>query len=535
MDTSIFDSYHYSVFSHPLFRRLNLVEKEGLKEFYILQEYLSGEQILFDGDILDSLYLVLEGSVSHLNETRQPRSYFAGDFWRLETLINPRKEEGSYTAKGDSIILRLRSEGFRRFQHQFSGNRSGLKPRMDKEGHLLSGFPESVWKDIGKTRNKDLFRGRTSKKSFSLFLIFPLFLSIAGLLLSQRSPWFLSLSISGLMLAGCELFLRNMTLYRVNEKTAVMRFFNWRNFRRDQEEVPLDQVKSVNINIKGVVRQILNIGDLSIQTAGKGLLFKNIDDPKGLQKKLMDLKSRKQFEQQGEQKEEFRMLIRQNLSDRSSECYTGSKSRQKGEDLPQRRIFRKSPALLVFQLFLPLSLLILSLFPFLGFHGGAGRVVSLFLLFFRIVISGRALWIAVDWWNDIYKIELPFIWDIERKPFGSEEVRTQTDLAGVLNVRVSQKGLVRLILNYGDVIIETPGNSGTLEFFSVRNPIKVQSEIFQFRNQILLSKEKAQQGQSMKQFGEFAQILKQVQGNLSGDSDQWINQGRNRSYESIHK
>ncbi|QEN09245.1 cyclic nucleotide-binding domain-containing protein [Oceanispirochaeta crateris] len=511
----MFDSYHNSVFSHPLFRSLKLREKEGLKEFYIIQEYLKGERILFEGDILESLYLVLEGSVSHLNEKNGSHSYFTGDFWGMEAILHPCQENGSYRAREDTIILRLRSEGFRRFLKQFPQSRYGLKPRIDKEGHLLSGFPESLWKDLGKNKSELVYRGRTSKKSFSLFLLLPLSFCVTGLLLAQISPWMILISLAGLILAGCELFLRSMILYSVSEKTAVRRFFNWRNFRLDQEEVPLDQVKSVHINVKGVVRQILNMGDLSIQTAGKGLLFKNIDDPKGLQKKLMELKSRRDFEQQGEQREEFRKLVRQNLMENVAEHYAGSQSRRKGEPLPQRRVFRKSPAILIFQLFIPFSLLTLSFFPSLLLSEGPGRGLSLFFWIIRGALLLRALWISLDWWNDIYKIELPFIWDIERKPFGSEEVRTQTDLAGVLNVRVSQKGLIRLILNYGDVIIETPGNSGTLEFYSVWNPMMVQSEIFQYRSQILLNKEKNQQVQSMKQFGEFAQILKQVQGHPS--------------------
>jgi hypothetical protein len=510
VETLIFDSYHQKVLSHPLFRGLSLKEKEALKELYILQEFLRGEQVLFDNDVLESLYLVLEGSVSHMNK-ESSHVYFAGDFWGIETLHIPRRESGVYAAKEDSVILRLRAEGFRRFQQTCPGCRSGLKPRIDSKGRLVSGFPASSWKGIRIKKSKAVYQGRTSRKSFSIFLMIPLLLIASGIILSQRSPWSLLLSAAGGLLVGCEVFLRNMTLYRVNEKTAFRRFFNWRNFRRDQEEVPLDQVKSVNVNVKGLFRQILNMGDLSIQTAGKGLLFKNIDDPKGLQTKLMTLKSRQQFEQQGEEREELRMLVRQNLEDRTSERYMGSRSLHQQENLPGSKVFRKSPAVLVFQLFLPLSLLILSLFPSLILQGGINDGFSLVLWLLRLGIALRALWIGLDWWNDIYKIDLPFIWDIERKPFGSEEVRTQTDLAGVLNVRVSQKGLLRLILNYGDVIIETPGNSGTLQFFSVSNPLRVQSDIFQFREQLVLSKEKTQQNRAMKQFGEFAAILKEVQ------------------------
>jgi len=508
VEASFFDSYHHSVFSHPLFRRLSSREKGLLKDFYFLQEYLKGERIIFDGDIMESLYLVLDGSVSHVQDGKPGRSYWTGDFWGLDTLLNPRREAGAFTAREDCVILRLRAEGFRRFQELCPGSREAFRPRLDRGGHHLSGFPESEWKSLGSGKKSCIFEGRTSIKSFSFFMVIPVAAIPAGLMLYSLSPWFLGLSLMGIFLACCEFFLRNMTLYRVTEKTAFMRFFNWRYFRMEQEEVPLDQVKSININVQGPVRQILKMGDLSIQTPGRGLVFKNIDKPKELQKFLMDLKQRKQFEQQGVQKEEFRRMVRENLNASSPEVYSGSRSTGPERVSPQGKVFRKSPAVLIFQIFLPLSLFLLTLvIPSLIPYRGVRAVVWLG----RAVILMRIFWLSLDWWNDIYKIELPFIWDIERKPFGTREVRTQTDLAGVINVHVSQKGILRLLLNYGDVLIETPGNSGTLEFFSVRKPRDVQKEIFQLREQLLLEKEKKQQDQTMKQFGEFAGILRQVQ------------------------
>jgi len=515
VDTSFLDRYHDSVFSHPLFRRLNLREKGLLKDFYILQEYLKGERIIFDGDIVESLYMVLDGSVSHLYDGKPGQLFWSGDFWGLETLQSPRNETGLYLAREDCVILRLRAEGFRRFQELCPGSRGAFRPRLDSRGHHLSGFPFSLWKSLGSGKKPCIFEGRSSIKSFSLFMLIPAAGILAGMVLFSLSPWFLSLSIAGIVTAFCEIFLRNMTLYRVSEKTAFMRFFNWRGMKMEQEEVPLDQVKSININVKGLLRHLFNMGDLSIQTAGRGIVFRNIDKPKDLQKALMEIKQRRQFEQQGEQREEFRRMVRDNLKASSPEVYAGSKSSAEKSVFPQKKIFRKSPAVLVFQIFLPLTLLLLTLFlPSLLPY----KVVRVAVWLLRLTVLMRILWLSVDWWNDIYKIELPFIWDIERKPFGTREVRTQTDLAGVINVHVSQKGILRLLLNYGDVIIETPGNSGTLEFFSVRKPRSVQREIFQLREYLLLQKEKKQQEQTMKQFGEFAEILRQVQdSSLSGN------------------
>ena len=508
MEASFFEPFHDQVFSHPLFRRLNTVERKTLREYYILQEYLKGERIVFDGDIVESLYLVLAGSVSHVNGG-SVHSYWTGDFWGIETLQTPWKEEGVFTAREDCVILRLRAEGFRRFTARCPGSREAFRPRKDSSGRHVSGFPDSQWRSIESRRKSGVFEGRTSIKSFSLFMIIPVSGIMAGIQLSSRTPWSLVLTALGLFVTVCEIFLRNMTLYRVSEKTAFRRFFNWRYMKMEQEEIPLDQVKSVNINVKGIFRQIFKIGDLSIQTPGRGIVFRNIDRPEDLQKTLMDLRQRKQFEMQGEQREEFRKLVRDNLISSKPEIYSGVRS-SRLEDQPETgRVFRKTPFVLFIQVLLPLACFVLilflpSLFPSRYVRIGAAAAGLGLLL--------RILWLAVDWWNDIYKIELPYIWDIERKPFGTQEVRTQTDLAGVINVQVSQKGILKLLMNYGDVLIETPGNSATLEFFSVRRPRDVQKEIFRFRELLLARGEKNRQQQTMKQFGEFAEILRQVQG-----------------------
>ncbi|MBF9015412.1 MULTISPECIES: cyclic nucleotide-binding domain-containing protein [unclassified Oceanispirochaeta] len=523
METSEFDVYHKIALSHPLFRRLSKHEKEGLLEFYFIQEYLKGDSVLFKGDTLDSLYLVLEGRIIFNSEGSQRRnSYFSGDFWGLESLTVPRKLDTPYTAAEDTVVLRLRGEGFRRFIQNYPSVKAALKPRMDKAGYHISGFPEDAWKAVkkpaGQKKGMLHFEGRTSRKSFSLFMLVPVSLILLGLILSVISSWFLVLSAVGMILAGFEVFLRNMTLYRVSDKTASKRFFNWRNFRRDQEELPLDQIKSIQVNVNGILRHLLKIGDLTIQTAGAGIVFRHIDKPKDLQKKMMELKNLQNTVSQGEEREKFRELVRDQLSGSeaaasvASRRYRGVHSQIAAEKRPDSRIFRKSAAVLFFQLFVPVSVLLLSIVASIILSGDTGRIFPLILWTLRLSAAFRILWFSLDWWNDIYKIDLPYVWDIERKPFAREEQRTQTDLSGILNVRVSQKGIVKILLNYGDVLIETPGNSGTLQFFSVARPMKVQAEIFRFRDQLMQEKEEKRKQDSLKQFGEFAEIIKQVQG-----------------------
>jgi uncharacterized membrane protein YdbT with pleckstrin-like domain len=225
----------------------------------------------------------------------------------------------------------------------------------------------------------------------------------------------------------------------------------------------------------------------------------------------MELKTGRKNETEAREKEIFREMVREKVHGASRPVYRGTgalPSADSGET--GSRIFRKSPAVLILQLLMPLSVLVLTVLPVL--LGGDGLPAALSALFWavRLALLFRCLWLSLDWWNDIYKIELPYIWDIERKPFATKEERTQTDLAGVLNVRVYQKGLLRILLNYGDVIVETPGDSGTLEFYSVARPMTVQSEIFRYRELLLKRQEEEKKSRTLEQFGEFAEILKEV-------------------------
>jgi hypothetical protein len=80
----------------------------------------------------------------------------------------------------------------------------------------------------------------------------------------------------------------------------------------------------------------------------------------------------------------------------------------------------------------------------------------------------------VDWANDIYQITHEHIVDIYKKPLGREN-RKVAPLENILGTEVDRKGLVGVMLNYGDVI----ANVGTTQFtfHGVFDPIGVQQDI----------------------------------------------------------
>ena len=73
--------------------------------------------------------------------------------------------------------------------------------------------------------------------------------------------------------------------------------------------------------------------------------------------------------------------------------------------------------------------------------------------------------------------------DMERSPFKLRETRREASLANIQNVRYTRPGLLAAIFNYGNVVIETAGQTGSFEFLDVVDPQGVQRDIFEYTEQ----------------------------------------------------
>jgi len=80
----------------------------------------------------------------------------------------------------------------------------------------------------------------------------------------------------------------------------------------------------------------------------------------------------------------------------------------------------------------------------------------------------------MDWANDLYQITADQILDVYKKPL-ARELRKIAPLENILGTQVKRKGIVGLLLNYGDVIAQV----GTEEFSfeGVFEPNRVQQDI----------------------------------------------------------
>ena len=94
------------------------------------------------------------------------------------------------------------------------------------------------------------------------------------------------------------------------------------------------------------------------------------------------------------------------------------------------------------------------------------------------ILLGGLLWQWEDWRNDTYAVTDTMVIDSETLPLGLRSKSTVAPLDQVQNIRVDIPGTLAFALNFGDVLIETAGQSGQIVFHSIHSPRDAQEEIF---------------------------------------------------------
>jgi hypothetical protein len=109
----------------------------------------------------------------------------------------------------------------------------------------------------------------------------------------------------------------------------------------------------------------------------------------------------------------------------------------------------------------------------------------------------------VDWANDIYQITTDQIVDVYKKPL-ARELRKVAPLENVLGTEVDRKGIIGILLNYGDVIT----NVGTEKFVfeGVYDPAGVQQDLVHAQETLLQRKSDGERRQRQNEMVELLDI-----------------------------
>ncbi|MGC9467272.1 MAG: cyclic nucleotide-binding domain-containing protein [Anaerolineae bacterium] len=113
--------------------------------------------------------------------------------------------------------------------------------------------------------------------------------------------------------------------------------------------------------------------------------------------------------------------------------------------------------------------------------GGAAPVIRtswlLIWLFAEAVLFSVLLWLIEDWRNDYFELTLTHIILVERRPLLLQESRHEARLDRIQNLGYEIPSLLGRIFGYGHVQFETAGTEGKFQLQYVRNPEEVQQTI----------------------------------------------------------
>jgi len=270
-----------------------------------------------------------------------------------------------------------------------------------------------------------------------------------------------------------------------------------------RQETPLHQVLSVSVSTDAISR-LLGYGDVVVRTYTGQIVFPAVGLPRMLAAMIEEQWRRHQLVQKATDRQDVEKAVRQVLSPAPAtdaqptpavDDAAPEATPSDPEQAPQIGLdhwgfqlrfesqgvvtYRKHWAVLLEHIGLP-SLLILLVVGLVGARFGG--LISFGTTWAVLEYAGLSLiplglwWLYqyADWANDIYQVTPTHIIDVYKRPLG-RELRKVAPLENLLSTEVDRRGLIGILLNFGDVT----ANVGTevLDFEGVFNPAAVQQDV----------------------------------------------------------
>jgi len=282
--------------------------------------------------------------------------------------------------------------------------------------------------------------------------------------------------------------------------------------REERRECPIDTVQNVTAEFTNPIGMAFDFGDLHVDTAGVGTLsFKDLPQPALLREaifKQQEIMRSKQPQAEDLRREAVRSIV---LAQAPPQVAPPSPRWARRFRHPAGAQFATGYGL--FNSFLPIApqrdgarvtghkhwwylvrgmaqpmlvyaavLAAWAIIPTAILHepaGAVGTALGWLVLAAFPVCSAWVIWNLEDWRNDLYKLDHERVYYIHSLPFGLREQSMETLMGRISEVRYVVPGPLANLLNYGDVIIQTPGEATQFVFRGIACPRKVQQEIME--------------------------------------------------------
>lgn len=302
-----------------------------------------------------------------------------------------------------------------------------------------------------------------------------------------------------------------------------------------RDEAPLTTILAVNTT-STLLGRLFHYGNVIIKTFTGEIIFRNLKDPQAMVNFINQYREVLQKGSQRREKRDIDQELRTRLgwNEGLEPGFSGGDQREEkpGEDGEQKKGFwhrsfghiftmryeeghvityRKYWPTLFGKIWLPtllifITLIMMGIISIIFFQGQSTAQTAEILLalcaaFILFVLIPWWLYRYIDWRNDIYQVTDKFIYDIERRPLGTE-VKKAAPLENILSLEHERIGFFGYMLNYGLVKI----NVGETQFVfrNVHEPARIQQDIF---NRIYSLRRHKEMDDALKQRQRFVDVI----------------------------
>ncbi len=483
-----------------------------------------GDLIVQEGSPGDFFYIIYSGRLLVWHETplgnQEVATLIRGDYFGEEALLFGQPRLANVSALQDSELLVVDQEKFQQMLSLYPSLRVSFavtaesRHLAEKEHFDWLGKDEAVYLI---TRKHELFLWRS--------LILPIVVVLLGIPFTVWGMMMGSVFLQHVLLVLGGLFIGGGVLwgiwnwidwgndYYIITNQRVVWLENVIGIYSSRREAPLTTILAVN-KLTTQIGRIFNYGTIDVRTYTGAIVMHNMANPDLFEAFLRGHRERAQKRSLEQERDAMRDALRTRLLMQEGgkiplanqppsklpspikSLPTPAEQRTKAFKEMIKTFFmmryesqgvityRKHWLVLVRKTLQP-SLALLALLGFTAYlvyrlaiqrEGFLLSGLSWAMLLFLAFIGVGLWWLYhfLDWSNDIYQLTTEQILDIEKKPLGREDKKTAS-LDSILSVEHDRKGIIRLLFNYGDVIVNVGQTQFT--FDGVANPDQVHQDI----------------------------------------------------------
>jgi uncharacterized membrane protein YdbT with pleckstrin-like domain len=486
-----------------------------------IRDALRGQIIIKQGREAKYLYFVISGQLRAADTSGdQPRLlnyHAAGTFVGERGMVYHEPRAAEVDVVSDAKLARWGEDDFRWLLSQNDRVRPYFEDLYrQREQRARAPFPGKQWDEV------TVIRSHKHPLMLLAALIGPLVLLMVSLLILGFSlllglvtsaffwPVVALLGFIALVWGTFNIVNWRNDEYIVTSK-RVIHIERYVIYGEERDEAPLIRIQDVTTQTNNLWERLLNYYDVTIQTAGAGIItFTGIRNAEEVRKAIFEERAKAQERQAAGD----RVMIRKMLAERVGEqipdvrmpvdtLKPGSGYFEKQRQLPplldylwprttviegDTITWRKHlfiwlrtvwPALLTFVGLLALMILVLVGAVAFGPLAAGAWLIEILLGVGVALSLAWYIYLYDGWYRDIYIVTSTSIVDVESSSFRihGEERRTGT-FDVIQNITYKVPGFFHQILNMGSVFIETAAVTGNFTFENVFNPSRVQQEIY---------------------------------------------------------